>query len=434
MKHYATFLLLGCLSLGLWAQSVPIKLMTYNLMFYKAPSTPCNHSRSGAQRDSDLKTIVQYAQPDILSVVEMGSNPINPPVITSNILNTDGVSHYQSANYTSSPFSSLANMLFYNEDKLVLHSQSTVEMDPSNVPLIRLVDFYRLYVKDAGHGEPGVDTTWLSVGVVHFKAGSSSSDRTEREKAAQAIMNHIDNQIGDANVVLTGDLNMRSSSEAAYQTMVNYSDPTARLEDPIQRSGNWNNNSNFATEHTQSTHSSSQGCFAGGGMDDRFDQILVSSSLMSGNADLLYQRYNALGQDGGSFNGPLNRNTNFEVNATVANALYNFSDHLPVIMEMNAQVSGIGLEEYHYWEQNLEVVNPFSEQLELQLPEGPRRPMQVRLYNLAGQTILEGTWPAGPRRQNWSMDTQGLAEGIYLLRMQQANGGASITRKIIKKG
>lgn len=433
MKHCATFLILAFLSLGLWAQSVPIKLMNYNLMYYKAPSTPCNHSRSGAQRDSDLKTIVQYVQPDILSVVEMGSNPINPPVITSSILNTDGVNHYQSANFTSSPFSSLANMLFYNDEKLALHSQSTVDMDPSNVPLIRLVDFYRLYVKDGGHGQAGVDTTWLTVGLVHFKAGSSSSDRTEREKAARAIMRHIENQVGDANVVLTGDFNMRSSSESAYQTMVNYSNATARLEDPIQRSGNWNNNSNFATEHTQSTHSSSRGCFAGGGMDDRFDQFLVSSPIMSGNADLPYQRYNALGQDGGSFNGPLNRSTNFEVNSTIANALYNFSDHLPVIMEVNAQVSGIGLRDYQYLEQNLEVVNPFSERLKLRLPEGPRRPLQVRVHNLAGQKILQAPWSAGPYQQNWSIDTQGLAEGIYLLRLEQANG-AIITRKIIKRG
>jgi len=413
-------------------QRMAIELMTYNLMYYKAPSTPCSHSRSGAQRDTDLKTVVQYVKPDILCVTEMGATPLNPPVIASSILNVDGTSHYQYANFSSSSFSSIANGFFYNANKLALLSQSSVKRDLNNVPLVREVNFYRLYVKDQALSQANADTTFFSVGVVHFKAGSDPSDQTARQEAAAAIMDHIDQNISDENVILTGDFNMRGPGETAFQTLTQYTaSPDESLQDPLSLGGRWHNRSNMASHHTQSTHRSSQGCFVGGGMDDRFDLFLVSDEIRNGSNKLHYLQYDALGQDGSSFNGSLNRSSNFEVNTAVANALYNFSDHLPVLMEIEAEVSGIGLDERAYLQEHLQVRNPFVHRLKLEHSGLKKQSHRVQISDLTGRTMASEVWPGGPNVSPLHFDTSNWPAGIYLLTLQSEN--ASYTRKLIKR-
>ena len=53
------------------------------------------------------------------------------------------------------------------------------------------------------------------------------------------------------------------------------------MADPINTPGSWNNNEDFRGVHTQSTRTSSSGFGggAGGGLDDRFDFIMVSQNL-----------------------------------------------------------------------------------------------------------------------------------------------------------
>ena len=52
-----------------------------------------------------------------------------------------------------------------------------------------------------------------------------------------------------------------------------------RLFDPIDRIGNWHNNSSFSDVHTQSPRTAQFGGGASGGMDDRFDFILFSKCI-----------------------------------------------------------------------------------------------------------------------------------------------------------
>ncbi len=401
-------------------------------MFYKASNAPCTHSRTPAQRDQDLTTIVSSVNPDIICVNELGEGVVNPLLVNSNVLNVNGVNHFKSANSTNNSSSSLVNMLFYNENKFTLESQSTLQRDLNNFPIIRVIDFYRLYVNDAGLGSPGVDTVFFTIAVAHLKAGSSSGDQNQRENAAEAIMDYIENNVSDQNVILTGDFNIRSSSENSYQEFINYSNASVALNDPISTPGSWNNNSNFASIHTQSTHSSGTGCFSGGGMDDRFDFSLISNSISNGADKLRYQNYYAYGQDGSSFNGSLNTSNNFSVNSVVASALYNFSDHLPVILELEASVSGIGISEEDYWQRVLQVPNPFKNQLNVHFKgQQAFEDVEIRVIDLTGCTVAHKSTSNLAANAQVSFNTEKWRPGIYLLTVSKANG-STVTRKLVK--
>jgi exonuclease III len=424
-------LLIGWNSLN--AQVEDIKLMTYNLLFYKASNSFCTHSRTASQRDADLKTIIQDVQPDLLCVNELGDNPVNPLVILSDILNVDGVNYYERAASTNNSSSSIVNMLFYNKNKLVLHSQHKIERDVNNAPLIRVIDFYRLYVKDQGLGSAGVDTVWINVAALHLKAGQGSSNEQARARAAAAVMDYIGRELPGENVLVAGDFNVYQASEPAFQTFINYTaNPSVSLNDPINQLGNWNNNSNFAAYHTQSTHASGTGCFSGGGMDDRFDMILASDAVMNASQNLSYVDYETVGQDGGGFNGNLPTTNNFFYNQTLATALYNFSDHLPVVIELEASVSGIGLSEENRLERSWQTNNPFGDELTIRFNSGNWHPqLEIEIINLTGASLYQGQLKLQSGKEILKLPTSDWASGIYLINIR-TESGQSLTRKLIK--
>ena len=109
-----------------------------------------------------------------------------------------------------------------------------------------------------------------------------------------------------------------------------------RLFDPIDRIGNWHNNSSFSDVHTQSPRTTSFGGGANGGMDDRFDWLFVSESILNTQSRMVYidDSYTAFGNDGNHFNNAINSGNNFSVSEQIADALHDASDHLPVYMDV----------------------------------------------------------------------------------------------------
>lgn len=423
-------LILGVISLQSMAQTETIKVVSYNLLFYKSGSTPCNHNRTAAQRDSDLQTIVSYLAPDVMVVQELGSSPVNPLVMLQDIFNVNGISHYDRAGSSNNSSSSIVNMLFYNSDKLELVSQDFINLDINQAPLVRVIDFYRLYVKDQGLGIPGVDTVFFTIGVAHLKAGNSASDGDQRARATEAVMKYVAQNVPDDNVLFGGDLNIYGANQTAFQNLVNSSSfPSANFQDPINQMGSWNNNSNYANYHTQSTHSSSSGCFSGGGMDDRFDMILASPAIMNNSDGLNYVSYQAVGQDGSSFNSNLNTSSNFSVNGTIASALFNFSDHLPVEIELEASVSGIGLDPLNAGENYWSVRNPVKSSLSLDFKGSfSKLPLDIRVSNINGQPI--GFWQSSGSN-TLDIDVMDWPKGIYLVTVSNRDGFFE-TRKVVK--
>jgi hypothetical protein len=429
MHKSVLLFLFVALSLQGFAQIENIKVMSYNLLWYKTTSAPCTHTVGSAQRDNDLKNIVAYVAPDILLVNEFGTSPVNALVVMSDVLNVDGITHFNRATNNFNGGSSIANMLFYNEDKLTLDFQDEVALDLNNFPLVRTIDYYRLYVNDAALGQAGVDTAFIGIFLAHLKAGNGSANSAVRAKATAAVMDYIDNNVQIDNILFAGDLNVYTSSENAFQNLVNYTPkPSISFNDPLNQLGSWNNNSNFSSVHTQSTHSSSSGCFSGGGMDDRFDFILSSDALINNTNKVNFKSYQALGQDASFFNSSMNTNNNLMVPSYISSALYNFSDHLPVIMELEASVSGLGQNSFRSLQNSWSIVNPARNSIELNFKGVlSEEALEVIVLNLSGQIVSH-------KKSNASnalvIDCSSWSQGIYIISINNGQGFQD-SRKVI---
>ena len=69
-------------------------------------------------------------------------------------------------------------------------------------------------------------------------------------------------------------------------------------------------------------------------MDDRFDVLLVSNSLLQpGGMDVLVNSHTTFGNDGNHFDLAINNGANGAVADSVANALHAAADHLPVFAD-----------------------------------------------------------------------------------------------------
>jgi len=311
-----------------------LKLMHYNLLYYGKNTDHCNSFNNNIdEKNTDLSKIINYYKPDIFSVNELdgeGAAPIedDETYLLNNALNTKDINYYKKV-----PFESiyLANTLFYNNNKLRLKSYEPIRMNVGYFD--KVFNAYRFYYKSEDL-EVTDDTLFFTCFVAHLKAGSGSA--RERADEVKVFMDYIQNEIGTpGNYFLMGDLNVYNSDETAFQYLINPDNNDYRFNDPINKLGYWNDNEVFKDYHTQSTHSYG-GCHSGGGMDDRFDFILVSDYIMDGAKGLhaLENTYQALGQDGTNFNGDLNRTNNESVPDKIAKALYNFSDHLPVTIKI----------------------------------------------------------------------------------------------------
>ncbi len=292
-----------------------LTFMSYNILNYPA---------SNASKADTLKTIINHVNPDVFMITELTSGS-GATTILNDALNVNGITSYQKATYYDGPFTD--NMLFYNSDKLVLYSQQEI---PTN---LRNVSEYVLYYNAPMTAQS--DTVFIYCYVAHLKAGFGASEEQQRNQAAVILKNHLDTRPNLENVILGGDFNVYSSSEPAYNTILNGGNIS--LLDPINTPGSWNNNSSFAAVHTQSTRFNSIGDGgAFGGLDDRFDFIFYNNDLPNGSNGLTYlaNSYTALGNDGNHYNSSINFGpTNTSAPQNVIDALYYMSDHLPIVMK-----------------------------------------------------------------------------------------------------
>ncbi len=392
-------------------------------------SAPCTHNQSATARDGELETIFNYLSPDIFIVNELGANPSNAPFINSSILNKNS-NRYHHASFTSNG-SSLSNMMFYDSSKVVLYDQDFIEKDLSNNSLVRGIDVYKMYYKDPKFSL-GADTVYFTVITAHLKAGSTNADVFQRLDATEALMDYLENYLHDENVIFGGDFNVKTNSEPAFLKLVNYSNaPNENFLDPVNQLGAWGSNSNYAAYHTQSTRSAASGCHSGGGLDDRFDFLLISDEIKNGTNKVKYvpNSYSTIGQDGNHYNSSVNSGTNGNVPSTIADALYDFSDHLPVRLEIDITKSNIGLAEKPL-EERVEYNNPIQDQLRINFKIELSENVEIKILNLTGSVVFEGSLEAGSKEKIYN--TQALAKGIYLMSLRSMSGEV-ITKKIIKK-
>lgn len=401
--------------------------MQYNVLNYRNISDFCTINNNGpADKEGYMSTIVGYTKPDIIAVNEIvGDGGTASRRLLDNALNKDGRNYYRQANYTGN--SSLTNMLYYNENKLVLHDQDQIDRALNGTTLVRLIDVYELYYLDQSELDAG-DTTWLVCYVAHLKASTGSANVAQRARATEAAMTyHEENYDGNKTYIFSGDFNVYTSNEQGFINLIGFPNRTVRFRDPINSSGSWNNSSNFASVHTQSTRTSGS-CHSGGGLDDRFDFILCGQELIDNERGLGYVNgsYTALGNDGRRFNGNINSAGNTSVPSDVLNALYNMSDHLPVTIQMTVNRTMASVTE-KLANNYLVMSNPIDNQLswKMQLPiAGTLRVMDATGKEFFAQEIV-------PTNQWMTSDVTGWATGVYYATFTTKDGQV-IRRKVMK--
>lgn len=436
MKNIYLTALCALVSLITFGQTVEkLTVMTYNLLNYRNTTSSCTSSSNNpTTKEANLNTIVLYTQPDILVCQEIGGASAQPvDQLLMNALNINGETKYSKANYTNNGSSSLVNMVYFDNTKLVLVSQDFINKDLSGNNLVRLIDVYRFYYKDPLLNKQS-DTVYITVLAAHLKAGQGGSNETQRNNATKAVMNYIQSNVSDDNVIFCGDLNVYKSQELAYQNLINHSNSTYNFFDPINKPGVWNNNSTFAEIHTQSTRSSStnNGCFSGGGLDDRFDQLLVSSAIMN-NTDrvkFVTNSYRALGNDGLHFNQDIKNGSNNSAPSSIINALYDLSDHLPVIMELDISQMTVGVDESSLNSTEVFFENPVNDILNIRLNESSLAETS-RVINLQGKIVKECHFSSDVSKVYCEMNVSDLPKGAYLLQIATKDG-KTVQQKFLK--
>ncbi|HYD22565.1 MAG TPA: T9SS type A sorting domain-containing protein [Flavipsychrobacter sp.] len=402
---------------GSSAQVDTIRIVEYNLLNYGNVANPYSY------KDPRLDTILQYIKPDIFGANEISSNAAHSQHILDTVLGPG----WSKGSYINTNSQTQTNMLFWKNTLFDLVSETSVCNN------LRDIIAYRLRFKDSitvPH-----DTVFITVIVGHLKAGQNNQDSIDRSLETLEVVAWLDSVGVEDNYIIMGDFNVYTSTEQCYQNLVASASPFSKFYDPINVPGDWNADISFASIHTQSTRDSalSDGG-ATGGLDDRFDQQLVSRYILGDSAGVKYipNTYKALGQDGLHFNVSLiDPPINTSAPATVIQALYELSDHLPVYADYrfhaHPPVSIAGKTKTNYV---TTVVNPLrNNELKIVFDQQlSGETMNIELCSIQGSRILSQKIPLTRSKLNASINVDGISTGIYYLRIHSASGYAYFSK------
>ena len=377
-----------------------LRVMYYNILNYPG-STP--------ERVSNFKTINLYIQPDILLVNELQSDD-GAIMLLEDGLNVYGTYSFKKADFTDGTDSD--NMLFYDSAKVTLYSQDIIPTE------LRLINEYVLYIN-----EPADDTIFFYMYSAHLKSSTGSVNEQKRLGEVREFKAWIDNKPEIENIFFGGDFNFYDASEPAYDTLTNYG--VRMLNDPLP-AGNWHDNSSYASIHTQSTRTDQFGGGATGGVDDRFDFILYSDDVVIGTNGVNYipNSCKPIGNDGNHFNiAIIDPPTNTSVPDSVLQALYNMSDHMPVICDLQTNL-GTYQDESLRSNTGIEIFpNPASESFTVKF-NGFSGRVKVNMINNLGVVVKKKEVSTDGNVYQTKFDVAGLQSGVYYLRVVCENSQA----------
>ncbi len=411
MKRF--FLVLGLVTISLvgFAQDT-LTVMSYNLL---------NYPDQSPTRYNDLKEIIQYTKPDIFICSEFTANSgVN--LLLTNSLNVAPVNYYAASNFVDGPDTD--NMLFYNTNKVTLASQNQIST------ALRDISHYSVYTCES------MDTIWYDIFSVHLKASQGFSNAQDRLAECVVLSNYIGTLPTNTNIMVGGDFNFYGvtiSGEPAWnQLTVNC---PQRLIDPINMAGEWQANSFYDNIHTQSTRSGSNpGCCGGstGGMDDRFDFIFINQNLRDGleGAQYIPGTYKAVGQDGNHYNLALiEGGANTSVPANVNTALFNMSDHLPVLMKVATCDITIGIEDVPA-SQHVSLSFPQEDQLVINVNYLKEEKVRAEILTINGSVASIAHFNSVAGNNQFLMEVPSLQKGMYILRLSSVSG--AVVKKFVR--
>lgn len=384
---------------------------TINTMFYNIFRFP---SSNPANREFILRDILDEYQPDLFMVCELETEVGADLILNTSLQNFP---NFQRAVYhknTSSTSDFIQNMVFFNTKKLALISQ---QIHPTNYRDINQYSF-RLNTQEA-ETEP----IYLEVFVTHLKSSTGTANQQARLGMVEVFTQALEDLNPNSYVLFAGDFNLYTSSEPAYQKILSL-DNAIQMVDPINTPGSWNNNANFTHVHTQSTRLSNSGFGSGanagasGGMDDRFDFIMMSNNFNT-SSEFYYveDTYKAYGNNGNCFDKSINsEDCSGEYSFELRDNLYWMSDHTPVVMQFETTQTFLSKPVYvqkpMMWFNSPNYGNSYIE-LGINQQQLNTETKNLYIYNLLGQKIRSITIG---EQENILLDISGLSNGMYLIK------------------
>ncbi len=286
-----------------------LRVATYNILNWS----------SG--REAAFRTVLAEVDADVLVVQEIYTQTgVNNYL--ANVLNVIDPGEWVAGDFVNGT----------DTDSAIFYRPQAVTYVGHHVISTALRDIDEWTVRPASHASSDAD---LRLYVVHLKASQGSDNVAKRLAEVQAMRTRMEMFPAGQSYAVLGDFNIYTATESAFLYMTNVANGAAGVvQDPINRVGNWHNNASFADVHTQSPRTTQFGGGASGGLDDRFDMVLVSPADLDGEGiDILPSTYTTLGQDGAHFNTALNQPPYTVVTSTMAQAIHDASDHLPVFAD-----------------------------------------------------------------------------------------------------
>ena len=402
-----------------------IKAMMYNILNY-------SDSEVSQNKTPFLSTILNEVSPDLLMVCEVVDE------IGSNYLFENAIIPHNE-DFKKAPFEenqsgsySLQQMVYYNSNKLIFEESRVITADTRDI---------NQYTFKINTENAEINPIRMEVFVTHLKASTGSSNRQRRLNSIQSFVSYTNTIASDSYVLFAGDFNFYTSNEEGYQYLIDNRNPIIII-DPINRPAptfpddgvdyfNYDNydstyfwnNSSFSDIHSQSTRTSNSGLIddsgSTGGLDDRFDFIMMSKNFNT-SSDLFYvnDSYQVVGNNGNCYNSQIsNSNCSGTYSQTLRNALIEFSDHLPIVMEIETPENTLST--YTLSKINFISSNITQDYLKIFLTDKLDK-NTIKIYTINGQLIRIKT-PINSSENSLTIDVRHHSKGSYYLSHQKLN-------------
>ena len=357
-KKLLSLFLCFCLNTFCFSQDDTLRVMTYNVLHY---GDGCQGTNSYLH--AKLKTVVQFANPDVLGLVKMqviklsssDGNGISPVGFADSVI-TYALDAAYPGRYAYCTLTDDANgqdndmdVLFYNQSKLGFVSVINL------CKIQEDFDLYKLYYKDpnltATH-----DTTFLYVILNHTISGSTTSGRDQQDSIVVTGLKKKFYHL--PNLITMGDFNTHTSTEPGYELLTTTTDTSFIFCDPpftpdhkLNYPLSWSSNSacsSYLNTTTRQSNSLPNACGTSGGAKDWFLHILLSRWIANSVDYIQYipNSYTTIGNDGKRLNISVNDSTtngkNTSAPPSVLNALFDLSDKYPILVKLGITFNTTG--------------------------------------------------------------------------------------------
>lgn len=411
------FLIWFLLFTGFASAQDRLKIAFYNLFEYPE-YIPTN-------RAPILKNILSDIDPDLFLVCELLTEE-GADDILYNAMDYDTDRNFARAPFlpNQSSNSDMQQLLFYDEDIWELLSTELLNTN------YRDINKYKLQLQTTDDTNP----VYVYAFITHLKSSPGLANRLIRLEMVETLTAHLSYIEPDAFVLFAGDFNLYSSEEEAYQELLNNQNNIVFM-DPINSPGEWHENEDFSYLHTQSTRVSNVGFGTGasGGMDDRFDFIMLSENFFEDNPDLKYvtDSYLPYGNNGNCYKLDIHDPDCTGIYSQETREwLYMMSDHLPVVLELETQQDLLNSPTYNTTTTSPKIkTNPVKDNLLIHIPNVPtHHPFRIKIFNALGKTLID--LPIQATNSELSLPIEHLASGLYFV---QLSNYSQHTLKFIKK-